>query len=42
MSIEFLEYQRPDFKFNSPEELIAQMEKDKKTGRNLIEKYRKE
>lgn len=42
MSIEFLEYLRPDFKFNSPEELIAQMEKDKKTGRNLIEKYRKE
>lgn len=42
MSIEFLEYLRPDFKFNSPEELIAQMEKDKKTGRKLIEKYRKE
>lgn len=42
ISIEFLEYLRPDFKFNSPEELIAQMEKDKKTGRNLIEKYRKE
>lgn len=42
ISIEFLEYLRPDYKFNSPEELIAQMEKDKKTGRNLIEKYRKE
>lgn len=42
ISIEFLEYLRPDFKFNSPEELIAQMEKDKKTGRKLIEKYRKE
>ena len=42
ISIEFLEYLRPDYKFNSPEELIAQMEKDKKTGRKLIEKYRKE
>lgn len=42
ISIEFLEYLRPDYKFNSPEELINQMEKDKKTGRNLIEKYRKE
>lgn len=42
ISIEFLEYLRPDYKFNSPEELIGQMEKDKKTGRNLIEKYRKE
>lgn len=42
ISIEFLEYLRPDYKFNSPEELIAQMEKDKKTGRSLIEKYRKE
>lgn len=42
ISIEFLEYLRPDYKFNSPEELIAQMEKDKKTGRNLIDKYRKE
>lgn len=42
ISIEFLEFLRPDYKFNSPEELIAQMEKDKKTGRNLIEKYRKE
>lgn len=42
ISIEFLEYLRPDYKFNSPEELIAQMEKDKKIGRKLIEKYRKE
>lgn len=42
ISIEFLEYLRPDYKFNSPEELINQMEKDKKTGRKLIEKYRKE
>lgn len=42
ISIEFLEYLRSDYKFNSPEELIGQMEKDKKTGRNLIEKYRKE
>lgn len=42
ISIEFLEYLRPDYKFDSPEELIAQMEKDKKTGRKLIEKYRKE
>lgn len=42
ISIEFLEFLRPDYKFNSPEELIAQMEKDKKTGRKLIEKYRKE
>lgn len=42
ISIEFLEYLRPDYKFNSPEELIGQMEKDKKTGRKLIEKYRKE
>ena len=42
ISIEFLEYLRPDYKFNSPEELISQMEKDKKTGRKLIEKYRKE
>lgn len=42
ISIEFLEYLRPDYKFNSPEELIAQMEKDKKTGRKLIEKYGKE
>lgn len=42
ISIEFLEYLRPDYKFNSPEELIGQMEKDKKTGRSLIEKYRKE
>ena len=42
ISIEFLEYLRPDYKFNSPEELIGQMEKYKKTGRKLIEKYRKE
>lgn len=42
ISIEFLEYLRPDYKFDFPEELIAQMEKDKKTGRKLIEKYRKE
>lgn len=42
ISIEFLEYLRFDYKFNSAEELIDQMEKDKKRARNLIEKYRKE
>lgn len=42
ISIEFLEYLRSDYKFNSAEELIEQMEKDKKRARNLIEKYRKE
>lgn len=42
ISIEFLEYLRCDYKFKSADELIKQMEKDKKTGRNLIEKYRKE
>lgn len=42
MSIEFLEYLRCDYKFKSADELIEQMEKDKKTGRKLIEKYRKE
>lgn len=42
MSIEFLEYLRCDYKFKLADELIEQMEKDKKTGRKLIEKYRKE
>ena len=39
ISIEFLEYLRSDYKFNSADELIEQMEKDKETGRKLMEKY---
>lgn len=42
MTIEFLEYFREDCKFNSAEELIEQMEKDKDRGYKLIDKYRKE
>lgn len=41
ISIEFIEFLRPDFKFNSAEELIKQMEMDKKEGLNYIEKYLK-
>ncbi len=42
ISIEFLEYLRSDYKFNSAEELIEQMKKDKINGKNLIKKYEKE
>ena len=42
ISIEFLEYLRSDYKFNSAEELIEQMKKDKISGKNLIKKYEKE
>lgn len=39
ISIEFIEFLRPDYKFNSAEELIAQMNKDKKEGLLYIEKH---
>ena len=42
INIEFLEYLRSDYKFNSAEELIDQMKKDKINGKNLIKKYEKE
>ncbi|MDY3005943.1 bifunctional riboflavin kinase/FAD synthetase [Anaerococcus porci] len=42
MTVEFLEYFRPDYKFKNAEELIEQMKKDKTRGYNLIDKYRKE
>lgn len=42
MGVEFLEYLRPDYKFDSVKDLIKQMEKDKAKGRKLMEKYRKE
>ncbi|NVF10959.1 bifunctional riboflavin kinase/FAD synthetase [Anaerococcus sp. AGMB00486] len=41
MTVEFLEYFRPDYKFKNAEELIEQMKKDKTRGYNLIDKYRK-
>ena len=37
ISVEFIEFLRPDFKFNSAEELIAQMDKDKENGLKYIE-----
>lgn len=37
ISIEFIEFLRPDYKFNSAEELIAQMDQDKINGLNYIE-----
>ena len=39
ISVEFIEFLRPDYKFNSAEELIAQMEEDKKEGLLYIEKH---
>lgn len=41
ISIEFIEFLRPDYKFSSAEELIAQMNKDKKEGLNYIENHLK-
>lgn len=41
ISVEFIEFLRPDFKFNSAEELIAQMDKDKENVLNYIEKHLK-
>lgn len=41
ISIEFIEFLRPDYKFDSAESLIAQMDKDKINGLNYIEKYLK-
>lgn len=41
ISVEFIEFLRLDFKFNSAEELIAQMDKDKENGLNYIEKHLK-
>ncbi len=39
ISVEFIEFSRPDYKFNSAEELINQMDKDKKEGLEYIEKH---
>ncbi|MCW6678731.1 bifunctional riboflavin kinase/FAD synthetase [Anaerococcus sp. NML200574] len=41
ISVEFIEFFRPDFKFNSAEELIEQMDKDKAQGLEYIEKHLK-
>ena len=41
ISIEFIEFLRPDYKFDSAESLIEQMDKDKINGLNYIEKYLK-
>src|SRR5699024_9779980 len=40
ISVEFLEYLRPDYKFSSKEELIDQMNKDKKKAYELVEVYK--
>lgn len=40
ISVEFLEYLRPDYKFSSKEELIDQMNKDKKKAYELAEVYK--
>lgn len=37
ISVEYIEFLRPDYKFNSAEELIAQMDKDKENGLKYIE-----
>ena len=37
ISVEFIEFLRPDYKFDSAEELIAQMDKDKENGLKYIE-----
>lgn len=39
ISVEFIEFLRPDYKFDSAEELINQMDKDKKEGLEYIEKH---
>lgn len=41
ITVEFLEYLRPDYKFDSKEELIEQMKKDKVQAHKLKEKYEK-
>ena len=41
ISVEFIEFLRPDYKFSSAEELICQMDKDKESGLAYIEKYLK-
>lgn len=41
ISIEFIEFFRPDYKFNSAEELVDQMNEDTKRGYEYIEKYLK-
>lgn len=41
MYIEFLEFLRPDYKFNSADELIEQMKKDKERAYKLREIYQK-
>lgn len=40
ITVEFLEYLRPDYKFNSKEELINQMNMDKKKAYELKEVYK--
>ena len=39
MTVEFLEYLRPDYKFSSKEELIEQMNKDKEKAYELRKTY---
>lgn len=41
ISVEFLKFFRPDFKFDSAESLIRQMDKDKARGREEIKKLEK-
>ncbi|MDD7305821.1 MAG: bifunctional riboflavin kinase/FAD synthetase [Peptoniphilaceae bacterium] len=41
MTIEYLEYLRPDYKFDSKDGLIEQMNEDKKLAYRLKEKYKK-
>lgn len=40
ITVEFLEYLRPDYKFDSKEQLIEQMQKDKKKAYELVEVYK--